>query len=114
MNIEVMKTMSQGAQALKKGLQDVGGPDKIHGIVNNLSEKVEASNEISDSLSSPIECDLDDEGALIKKVEELADTPSPLEENPLPDPPTLDPKSNLDESLAQLSQWTTREALISS
>ena len=111
MSIEELKTMSQGAQALKKGIQDVGG---LHDIVDDLSEQAEASNEISDSLKSLIACDLDDEDALIKELEELTEPP-PLEDYSLLDPPTLDPKieRELDESLAQLSQWATREVLIS-
>ena len=56
MNTEVVQVMSQGSAALKEGLRSAGGIDKIHDVIDDLSEHVEASNEIAEFLSTPLFC----------------------------------------------------------
>ena len=54
MNTEVVQVMSQGSAALKEGLRSAGGIDKIHDVIDDLNGHVEASNEIAESLSTPL------------------------------------------------------------
>ena len=111
MNFELVKTLAQGAEALKSGLKESGGPDKIHDIIDDVSEQIEVSNEISESLKAPILYYEKDEDDLLRELGELLASPpsspaaSPLDA--LPDPPSTLPKDPEEESLAQLCQWAS-------
>ena len=109
MNTEVVQVMSQGSAALKEGLRSAGGIDKIHDVIDDLTEHVEASNEIAESLRTPLFLYGEDDDALLRELDEL-ETPSSVE---LPAPPLTLPEvpavsdSRHTEDLSQLLEWAS-------
>ena len=113
--------MSQGSAALKGGFESTGGIDKIHDIIDDLTEQIEASNEIVESLSTPLFSYGEDEDALLKELDELGTfdyskmplpPPSPSGDFEFPSPPLLLPQvpassSSHTEDLSQLLEWAS-------
>ena len=121
MNTEVVQVMSQGSAALKEGLRSAGGIDKIHDVIDDLSEHVEASNEIAESLSTPLFLHEEDDDALLRELDELGTldySEMPLPSSPssdlefpapplaLPEAPTASGSSHT-EDLSQLLEWAS-------
>ena len=118
MNTEVVQVMSQGSAALKEGLRSAGGIDKIHDVIDDLTEHVEASNEIAESLSTPLFLYGEDDDALLRELDELktldySETPSisgdfefPAPPLALPEAPTASGSSHT-EDLSQLLEWAS-------
>ena len=121
MNTEVVQVMSQGSAALKEGLKSAGGIDKIHDVIDDLAEHVEASNEIAESLSIPLFSYEEDDDALLRELDELGTLdfskmslpPSPSSDFEFPAPPlslsgvpTASGSSHT-EDLSQLLEWAS-------
>ena len=118
MNTEVVQVMSQGSAALKEGLRSAGGIDKIHDVIDDLTEHVEASNEIAESLSTPLFLYGEDDDALLRELDEFgtldySKMPSPSSDFEFPAPPLALPEvpkaSGLShtEDLSQLLEWAS-------
>ena len=123
MNTEVVQVMSQGSAALKEGLKSAGGIDKIHDVIDDLAEHVEANNEIAESLSTPLfSYGEDDDDALLKELDELETrdfSKMPLPPSPssdfefpapplsLPEVPTASGSSHTEDDLSHLLEWAS-------
>lgn len=95
LNLETMKAMKQGAQAMKQihGEYDV---DKVETTMDDIREQVELADEISDAISRPVgteyvdEDELDEELAMLQEEEQqekkqkVVSKPVPLAEERLP------------------------------
>ena len=95
LNLETMKAMKQGAQAMKQihGEYDV---DKVETTMDDIREQVELADEISDAVSRPVgteyvdEDELDEELAMLQEEEQqekkqkVVSKPVPLAEERLP------------------------------
>ena len=95
LNLETMKAMKQGAQAMKQihGEDDV---DKVETTMDDIREQVELADEISDAISRPVgteyvdEDELDEELAMLQEEEQqekkqkVVSKPVPLAEERLP------------------------------
>ena len=95
LNLETMKAMKQGAQAMKQihGEYDV---DKVETTMDDIREQVELADEISDAISRPVgaeyvdEDELDEEVAMLQEEEQqekkrkVVSKPVPLAEERLP------------------------------
>ena len=114
--------MSQGSAALKEGLKSAGGIDKIHDVIDDLAEHIEANNEIAECLSTPLfSYGEDDDDALLKELDELETRdfskmplpPSPSSDFEFPAPPLSLPEvptasgSSHTENLSQLLEWAS-------
>ncbi|EDK40636.2 hypothetical protein PGUG_04734 [Meyerozyma guilliermondii ATCC 6260] len=95
LNLETMKAMKQGAQAMKQihGEYDV---DKVETTMDDIREQVELADEISDAISRPVgteyvdEDELDEELAMLQEEEQqekkqkVVSKPVPSAEERLP------------------------------
>lgn len=100
LNLETMKAMKQGAQAMKQihGEYDV---DKVETTMDDIREQVELADEISDAISRPVgtefvdEDELDEELAMLQEEEQqekkqkVVSKPVPLAEERLPNFPAV-------------------------
>lgn len=100
LNLETMKAMKQGAQAMKQihGEYDV---DKVESTMDDIREQVELADEISDAISRPVgteyvdEDELDEELAMLQEEEQqekkqkVVSKPVSLAEEELPNFPAV-------------------------
>lgn len=94
LNLETMKAMKQGAQAMKQihGEYDV---DKVENTMDDIREQVELAEEISEAISRPVgaeyvdEDELDEELAALQEENEAAKVKTPAKESEMPDFPTV-------------------------
>lgn len=100
LNLETMKAMKQGAQAMKQihGEYDV---DKVENTMDDIREQVELADEISEAISRPVgtefvdEDELDEELAMLQEEEQqekkqkVSSRPLPQAEEKLPDFPAV-------------------------
>lgn len=104
LNLETMKAMKQGAQAMKQihGEYDV---DKVENTMDDIREQVELADEISEAISRPVgteyvdEDELDEELAMLQEEEKEHKQQAPAQkapasrvsapENEMPDFPTV-------------------------
>ena len=122
MNTEVVQVMSQGSAVLKEGLKSAGGINKIHDVIDDLTEHIEASNEIAESLSTPLFSYGEDDDALLRELDELGTrdySKMPLPSSPssgfefptsplsLPEVSTSSGSSHTEDDLSQLLEWAS-------
>ena len=117
MNVEIIKTMEEGSLALKGGLKNVGGVDKIHDVIDDVAEQIDAGNEIAETLGTALLHDCADEDELMSELNELIEEPINYATEPLPQVPSGDEiipnkrelkgTRGLDESMALLAQWAS-------
>lgn len=98
-NKEVFKTLADASKSLKNVHKDLDS-DKVHELMDDISEQQEISKEITDAISNPIGMDMNiDEDELLAELEELEqedldkellDLPST---GPLPDVPNAVPEA---------------------
>jgi len=115
-NTEVMKNMGFAAKALEGAHKQIGDIDKVHDLMDDISEQQELANEISNAISSPMgfgqEMDDDDLLAELEGMEQedmdrqLLDIPDDAVPN-LPSVPTQLPAAaeEEDDDMAALAAW---------
>lgn len=87
LNLETMKAMKQGAQAMKQihGEYDV---DKVENTMDDIREQVELADEISEAISRPVgtefvdEDELDEELAMLQEEEKEHKQQTPAQKAP--------------------------------
>ena len=72
-NVEVLKTMKFGADALKVAQQRIGDADSVADVMDDIREQQELAQEISDIISNPIGFgqSAEDDDDLLRELEDL-------------------------------------------
>ncbi|XP_033116279.1 charged multivesicular body protein 4b-like [Anneissia japonica] len=120
-NSEVLKTMGYAAKALKNAHQHLD-VDDVHDLMDDISESMDVSNEISEAISTQPAFDTVDEDELLAELEELEQEEldeklldvGPSVSDRLPDVPSEAPahrekakKVDDDDDMAELAAWAS-------
>ena len=70
-NVEVLRSMKFGADALKVAQQRVGDADSVAEVMDDIREQQELAQEISDIISQPFGQGVEDDDDLLRELEEL-------------------------------------------
>jgi len=118
-NTEVLKNMGVAAKALEGAHKELGDIDKVHDLMDDITEQQEIANEISSAISAPMGFGQDiDEDDLLAELEgmEQEDISSQMLDIPsaaldLPSVPTAVPttatQEEEDPDMAALAAWAT-------